>query len=222
MKYISIDLETTGVDADNSQILSIGAIIEDTDLKLEYDKIPKFHAVIKRKEISGNVFAINLNSNLIRIINDYNCLGTDEDRRMFEDLHNINFYSESEIVNALYLFCLNNGLNDLSKTVYTYNSTYDTTGIFFTSPLSPMSINCAGKNFGTFDKLFLEKLPNWDKYFKIRQRVIDPSVFFTDWTNDNSLPNLETCKSRANLNPEVTHNAIEDAWDVITLLRTQY
>ena len=31
MKYISIDIETTGLDRDLCQVLSIGAVIEDTN-----------------------------------------------------------------------------------------------------------------------------------------------------------------------------------------------
>jgi len=31
MKYISIDVETTGIDREKCQILSIGAVIEDTE-----------------------------------------------------------------------------------------------------------------------------------------------------------------------------------------------
>jgi hypothetical protein len=91
-----------------------------------------------------------------------------------------------------------------------------------TSKMKPVSINVAGKNFGTFDKLFLERLPRWKQAIRIRQRIIDPSLLFTDWKVDDSMPSLDTCKIRAKLDGGVTHNAIEDAWDVIQLLRTQY
>jgi hypothetical protein len=33
---------------------------------------------------------------------------------------------------------------------------------------------------------------------------------------------LDKCKERAKIQGEVTHDALEDAWDVIELLRTQY
>lgn len=36
------------------------------------------------------------------------------------------------------------------------------------------------------------------------------------------IPNLTVCKERAGTGDVVTHNAIEDAWDVVQLLRTQY
>jgi hypothetical protein len=43
-----------------------------------------------------------------------------------------------------------------------------------------------------------------------------------DWKNDKSLPNLTTCKERAGVSGIVTHNALEDAWDVIEVLRKFY
>jgi hypothetical protein len=83
-------------------------------------------------------------------------------------------------------------------------------------------INVAGKNFASFDKHFIERLPRWKQLIRIRQRIIDPAVIFTDWKNDDSLPSLNKCKERAKIQGEVTHDALEDAWDVIELLRTQY
>ena len=52
MIYLSIDLETTGLEKDRYQILSFGAILEDTEKKLPYDEIPKFHAAILHNEIN--------------------------------------------------------------------------------------------------------------------------------------------------------------------------
>jgi oligoribonuclease (3'-5' exoribonuclease) len=46
-----VDVETTGLEKDRYQILSIGAIIEDTSKKLPFDEIPKFHAAILHNEI---------------------------------------------------------------------------------------------------------------------------------------------------------------------------
>ena len=65
MKYLSIDIETTGLDPLKDQLLSFGAIIEDTENPLPFDEIPKFHAAIKRNRIEGDLFAINMNKELI-------------------------------------------------------------------------------------------------------------------------------------------------------------
>jgi hypothetical protein len=71
-------------------------------------------------------------------------------------------------------------------------------------------------------KLFLEELPWWKKLIRTRQRIIDPSILFVNWSEDNALPSLTKCKERANIEGIVTHNALEDAWDVIELLRKFY
>jgi hypothetical protein len=90
------------------------------------------------------------------------------------------------------------------------------------SKTKPITINVAGKNFGTFDKKFLEKLPRWQQLIRTKQRIIDPAILFVDWKNDQTLPNLTECKERAGVKGIVTHDALEDAWDVIQTLRKFY
>ena len=92
----------------------------------------------------------------------------------------------------------------------------------FGSKMKPISFSAAGKNFATFDKKFLEKLPRWQQCLKVKQRVIDPAILYMDWKNDDTLPNLSTCKVRAGLPSLVTHNALEDAWDTLLVLRKFY
>jgi len=52
--------------------------------------------------------------------------------------------------------------------------------------------------------------------------VIDPAVLFCDFNTDETLPSLTTCKERGGIDGIVTHDAIDDAWDVIELLRKKY
>jgi hypothetical protein len=40
-----------------------------------------------------------------------------------------------------------------------------------------------------------------------------------DWINDESIPSLDQCKQRAGIDGVVTHNALEDAMDVVMLIR---
>lgn len=226
MKYLSIDIETTGLDPERDQILSIGIIVEDTTKKLPFNEIPKFHCAIVHKEIRGGLFAINLNRDLIQVINSWTCAEDSDEQKAIEEDTGMIFLKEEEVTKHLFRFLYLH--NMLDKTIYAFESG----GCFkvingvsypsITSRTAKSNLNVAGKNFGTFDKLFIEKLPWWDKLFKIRQRIIDPAVLFTDWTEDESLPNLTVCKKRAKIGEIVTHDAIEDAWDVIELMRTQY
>lgn len=57
---------------------------------------------------------------------------------------------------------------------------------------------------------------------KYRHRIIDPSILYVDWSKDESLPSLDECLKRAGIEKSVTHTAVEDAWDVIQVLRKKY
>lgn len=225
MIYCGIDIETTGLSPENHQILSIGVIVEDTTKKLPFEEIPKFHCAIVREEIVGELFALNMNKELIQTINNWNI--TDKDGKVkIESETSMIFCKEGEVVQHLFRFLFR--CNVLDKLLYDWTLDKQievVDGVSYPalkSNITKSHLTVAGKNFATFDKLFLEKLPRWNQVFKIRQRIIDPTILFTDWKNDESLPGLITCKERAKIGGEVTHNAIEDAWDVVELMRTQY
>ena len=61
MKLFSIDLETTGVDPINDQILEFGAVYLDTETK----QSSEFRRIIHRDRIAGNPIAIEMNADLI-------------------------------------------------------------------------------------------------------------------------------------------------------------
>jgi len=224
MRYISIDVETTGLDHEFNQILSIGAVIEDTLNPVPFEELPKFHAVIKRESVYGSIFALNLNKDLIQAMKDYSEARTEELKQEIEDSFGAKFYEESEVVEALFQFCYRNGLvpldpDFLNKMVKVVD------GVAYpvlTSNMPKVYLNCAGKNFAGFDRKFLEKLPRWKQVFSIRSRVLDPGILFVDWINDESIPSLDECKKRAGIDGVVTHNAVEDAMDVVMLLRSCY
>ena len=223
MKYLSIDIETSGLDSENNQILSIGAIVEDTENRLSFDDIPKFHVCILADQLTGSPFALNMNRELIKTMVHYQTTNEQDEKNDLVHMTGMKFLQRDSVVEEFYDFLFENGFvqfnTDIGHTVKVKNGkTYP----IMTSKMKPASINVAGKNFGTFDKLFLERLPRWKQAIRIRQRIIDPSILFTDWKNDIAMPSLDTCKVRARLDGVVTHNAIEDAWDVIQLLRTQY
>jgi hypothetical protein len=191
-----------------NNVLSIGAIIEDTTKKLPYEELPKFNAIVIQNNIQGSPRAITMNSNIISMMGEY-LEGKDEVRELLNNNSGYKFYTEDEVVKEFYYFLINNGYGDGFILV-------------INGQTKPITINVAGKNFGTFDKLFLEELPWWKKLIRTRSRIIDPSILFVDWSNDEAIPSLTKCKERANIEGIVTHNALEDAWDVIELLRKNY
>jgi len=224
MKYISIDIETTGLDREVCQILSVGAVIEDTNNPLPLTELPTFHCAIKRSSVYGELYALNMNKDLIESIVQYQTAKDQDYKNDLVEKTGMMFLEEGEVVDALFRFCYDNGMVEfdpqfLNKSVRLVDGkTYP----ILSTNMEKVYITVAGKNFATFDKMFLERLPRWKQVFNIRQRIIDPSILFTDWESDESLPSLLQCKQRAGINGEVTHNAVEDATDVIQILRTQY
>ena len=228
MIYISIDIETSGLEYKKHNVLSIGAIIEDTEKKLPFDECPKFNALVVQREIVGSPTALTMNSNIISLMSDY--IETDNEGRIkLQELENnkpygYEFHDQDNVVKAFYWFLYQNGFIDND------NFTKDGHSILKNSKLLPVingntksiTINVAGKNFGVFDKLFLQELPWWTKLIRVRQRILDPAILMVNWNSDESLPPLSICKERAGLNNYVTHNALEDAWDVIEVLRKTY
>lgn len=221
MKYLSIDIETTGLDSESCQILSIGAIFEDTEKKLPFEEIPKFHVGILHEQITGSPFAINMNKDLIESIVHYQSAKDQDEKNDLVHMKQMQFRHKDEVVESFYDFLYDCGLID-SKIGDMVKSVNGKVYPILTSKMKPISINVAGKNFSTFDKIFLEKLPRWKQAIRIKQRILDPAILFIDWKEDKSLPSLDQCKQRANIDGIVTHNALEDAWDVVQLLRKFY
>jgi hypothetical protein len=224
MIYVSIDIETSGLDHIKHSVLSIGAIIEDTEKKLPFLECPRFNAIVLQNEIVGSPRAIGMNKSIIDSMGRY-LESSKEDREKLElaetciYVGGYEFWEKDEVVKAFYCFLWNNGFSILdSPSVHVDGKLKPV----IDGRTKPITINVAGKNFGTFDKLFLQELPWWQKLVRTRQRVLDPAILCVDWKNDKSLPSLTQCKEKLGIEGIVTHNALDDAWDVIEILRKFY
>lgn len=227
MIYVSIDIETTGLDNENSQTLSIGLVVEDTNNLKPFDELPKLEVAIIRERLDGEIFALNMNRDLISDILSYKLAKTTEDRKEIERRTGREYLYEEDVTKRIFHFLYDNkaldggpGLDiNFERVVEVVDGkTYPA----LTSKMKPYYFNAAGKNFANFDNKFLERLPRWKQVLRARGRTIDPSILFVDWKNDEAIPGLSLCKERAHLDPHVTHNAIDDAMDIVKLLRTQY
>lgn len=89
---------------------------------------------------------------------------------------------------------------------------------FFTKHIGMQRKFLAGKNVATFDLFFL---PKWLKdHFKAR--VIDPGSVFVDFKSEEVMKSLGSLKKQFGMKDPVTHDAREDAMDVIRILRKKY
>ena len=182
MPYVSIDLETTGLDEDTCQILEIGAVYDDWTKPLT--ELPIYHRYVVHPFYRGQPYALALNSKILKRLSgdlDQFCLppeGIAEDFAIW-----------------------------LDKCGWRGGPDGD-------SRLTP-----AGKNFASFDKPFLKKLPGFTKVVKLAHRVLDPAIYYWRPLDDDKLPDTKTCLERAGLTGEVAHTAVEDALAVVKLIR---
>ena len=189
MRYVSIDLETTGLRPDRHQIIEFGAVIENTHKQIDLQDLPRFKRIVKHADYTGQAFALNLNA------------------RIFQELVSPSgaaiVCTAQELAGQFKDFLLNNGFEAAEK--------------------GYIHIQAAGKNFATFDLLFLNQLPNWRDHIRISHKILDPVMYYINYETDESLPSLEECKRRAGFqDPAVSHDALADAQDVVRLLRQQY
>jgi DNA polymerase III epsilon subunit-like protein len=188
LKYVSLDLETTGLDPDTCDLLEIGAVIEDTDKpEVPLADLPQFHRYFlpprEGKTYRGQPIAFAMHSKILEYIGKAG--GAAED-----------VISVNQVAVQLSDFLKDNG---------------------FVFKHGRITVNVAGKNV-SWDVDFLRKNSNVSRHVNFRSRVLDPAILY--WQpEDDKLPGLSECKRRAGLPEEVAHTAIEDALDVIQLLR---
>jgi len=77
-------------------------------------------------------------------------------------------------------------------------------------------IIAAGKNFASFDKQFLT-YGNYVDPDIFHHRSLDPAMLYVE-PDDKTPPSMSECLKRAGLPDTVSHNALEDAQQVVDLL----
>jgi oligoribonuclease (3'-5' exoribonuclease) len=190
--YLSVDIETTGLDPETRQILEIGAVYDDWTKPMR--DLPRFHCYVVHKDILGDPYALALNADTLRQF-----AGFQQDCKNQPSLTRPvtawpKFLQPKEVAEAMAMWFGQLGF-ELNK-----------------------SVTPAGKNFASFDRQFLKRLPDFEKKVRLSHRTFDPAPYFVLPTDDK-LPDTKTCYERAGMNPKVAHTALEDALSVVQLLR---
>jgi len=177
MSYVSIDIETTGLNPDTCQVLEIGAVWEDWKRPLK--ELPTYRRLIPHEEYRGNAYALAMNAGLLKQLSG-------EGKPWF--------LNEDQVADDFAAWLKGCGWD--GKTA-----------------LTP-----AGKNFASFDRQFLKRLPRFEQVVKLHHRTLDPAVLW--WKpEDEKLPDSKTCYERAGQDGKVAHTAVEDALAVVRLVR---
>ena len=179
--YVSIDIETTGLNPESCQILEIGAVIDDFESPIS--ALPTFHCYVDHGFYHGEPFALQLNALILGRL-----------ARIEENKQFFSFLKPTGVAEEFACFLTRNKIDS-------------------------RRVPCAGKNFASFDKRFLEKLPYWSNWIKLNHRTLDPAILFLDFDKDDGIPDTKTCMERAGILGEVAHTAVEDALTVVQLVR---
>lgn len=184
MKYLSLDIETTGLDKDVHDILSIGMIVVDTekvgkDVKLE--DLPTLHIAIQPVGgVTGDLYALNMNKDLIEGLVEGHVEGAEIVEPHEVEMRVLDFIAEE--------------IGGYEK------------------------ITVIGKNAAGFDIPFIKShYPEISGWFS--HKVLDVGSMYFDANLHKDVPSLKKCKEIAGIDGIVTHNALEDAFDVVLLER---
>jgi len=192
MIYVSIDIETTGLDPKVHDIVEFGAVIDNLSNPLPIDKLPTYQAIFGKE--NGNYTATPYCMSLHKRIWD----------ALLKNEGNI-----MEITDLMYSFSnflSRNGLPfDEKKQRYDVTVAGKNFGSFdwpFLKEKIPAGKAWAGVHF--------------------RHRYIDPAILYFDPKVDTEMPNMELCLGRAGIKEEVTHGAVPDALQVVKLIRKHF
>lgn len=199
MKYVSLDIETTGTNPDQNDIIEFGAVIDDFANQKPIITLPKLRVIVAHHSYTGNAFAIDLNKNLF----------SELAKLTREDMQNLN--KDNKITKDGILYCMKKELPFIFKSFLLDNG-------YKENEDGKIKITVAGKNVAGFDIPFLKKISTWNKCISASHKCLDPGILYTIPT-DSEVPGMATCKIRAGLEESVYHTAIEDSIDVIKLLR---
>lgn len=198
MQYVSLDIETTGLDPKKNQIVEVGAVLDSIGSTTPIEDLPKFRAVLIHEEMVMGAYCASLHKGLWEEILEVSSMYHLELKKYGAHKYNETLYCSPERFESFFKAWI-------CEHIYLGIDT-------------EIKINIAGKNAGTFDIPFLEALPGWQGLIEFRRRVLDPASHCILPT-DEHIPDLQECLKRSGLESTVKHTAVDDALDIIRIIR---
>ncbi len=213
MKYLTLDIETGGLEPETSSLLEIGLVYRRGE---EFDAV---RVVFIPDEIVLNAYCAHLN------------------RGLLDEMHQVEQTEWwKELLRDGFTYgCVKPGEPEALSPWVSYYSLAGGHGYqAFHAALTELGVDIsdeartvvAGKNVAGFDLPFLnanglmEMAPNGDQ-FRVHRRTLDPALGLMLPTDDHP-PDLATCLERADLPPvDGAHTAVADALAVDSLIWRQ-
>jgi hypothetical protein len=193
VRYVSLDIETTGLNPDIHQVIEVGMIRswDNTSLRL----------LIIQESYNCNPYCCNLHGDLWKEIQEVPHLKDVESR-----------YDCGEALLPALFKTSDGWLPVKSKIYFTEEQEWACSPENISTMISSWyeGETLAGKNLASFDLKFLPK-------FKHPHRILDPGPMYVT-KEDDKIPNLGECLKRAGMNPQVDHTALSDARAVIRVV----
>jgi hypothetical protein len=193
MRFLALDLETTGLIPEKDQILQIGVVIGDFKTP-DVLALPTWEAVIAHERIEGHPYALMMNAGLI------------------ERIAKRDKYPET-----MFLADCKTAYHALFSWLTSYGFQAESDAKLHVVVAGK---NAAGFEL-PFLNATQNDGPVWRNRFQAKHRVFDPGPLYFQH-GDSAPPDLKTCLSRAGIEKEVEHTGVADALDVVRLLRFKY
>jgi len=192
MKYLSIDVETTGLDCTKNAILEVGIVLEDMANPLPLEELPTFRALIihAKDEYLISPYVMAMHDELFKELADARAKLCDASS-VYASREPCVVYCQPAAFEAIF---------------WQWLKEHD----YITKKLT-----AAGKNFYGFDYGFLKPLLPETAF---RHRALDPIMYYLD-PADCKPPSLEKCCERAGIELIGHHTAVADAMTVVKLIR---
>jgi DNA polymerase III epsilon subunit-like protein len=207
MKYVSLDLETTGVGVRSpDRILMISMVVEDTkNHEIPADELPHFTAILEPSNIQGEPCALAMNAWIMVAIEFSKTKMSVE--KFFSR------YSDLGIAQPT----VSKGIKAAQDhQILTMDDMVSKANVFLNLHFGTKDkITVAGKNAAGFDLTFLPT----ELKDRFRHSVIDPGTLFWNPNNDRMLPHSDEVMKRAGVDHIGAHDALEDARMVVLAIR---
>lgn len=206
MKYLSLDIETGGLNR-KMPILQIAVVVDDLHSRTPtpIDQLPRFCAFVKHDNPTFEPYALNLH------------MKTGLLQRYLADQTKVDFGSTMkklvEFLRVYYPLQGKEKYNAAGKNLAGFDLPFIREARHDAGPFQNSNI------WTTADGVYVNHVVG-DFLDKINHRIIDPAVFYTDFLSDKGAVSLDDCKDRAGITTgPVTHDALDDALDVVRVIR---